>query len=293
MKSDALKGDALLATVAMFWGVSYFLMDLALTQMPELFLNAVRFLLAFVLTYMVFFKKIGKPSKMTLVSAAILGTIMTGAYVTATYGVRWTSVSNAGFLSCLAVLFLPGFLFIINGKIPNKKIFVSAPIALVGIALLTLKESFTPALGDILCIACSVCYAFYIIFMERFVKRPDVDALSVGVLQLPVCGILTLAASLVLEEQRLPDTPSVWAALIFLTVFCTAYAFIAQPVAQKRTDASHATIILTLEPLFAGLSAWLLGGEVLTIPSYIGAAMVLGALLIMEVDFKGRKSRNL
>ena len=109
-----------------------------------------------------------------------------------------------------------------------------------------------------------------------------------------VVGIVTLALALVLGEPvHLPTSGRTWAAALFLGIFCSGVAFVIQSVQQQYTTASHVGLIFTLEPVFASMVAFVMTGEVLSLRGYIGAALMLLSLFIMEGDwsFLGRKKR--
>ena len=99
------KADLLLVTVTAFWGVSYFLMDICLTDLPPLCLNASRFLTAFALLTAVFFPRMRNISPATLKYSLMVGLCLACVYICCTYGVLYTSISNAGFICALPVLF--------------------------------------------------------------------------------------------------------------------------------------------------------------------------------------------
>ena len=101
------RADLLLVLVTAFWGVSYFLMDLCLTDLPPLTLNAFRFLVAFVLLGGVFFQKMKSISRQTLQYSLLVGVFLTAVYVCCTYGVLYTSISNAGFICALPAVTTP------------------------------------------------------------------------------------------------------------------------------------------------------------------------------------------
>ena len=111
-----------------------------------------------------------------------------------------------------------------------------------------------------------------------------IDVVNAGMASTP-----TTEMAVIFEKPHLPETAEVWQSIIFLSIFCTGIAFIVQAVAQQYTTASHVGIIFTLEPVFAGIVAFFLAGEVLTVKAYIGAALMIGALFITEIDFSGIK----
>ena len=109
-------------------------------------------------------------------------------------------------------------------------------------------------------------------------------------------GVWMLILALIFEDITLPHSGACWASLIFLTVFCTAIAYIVQVLAQQYTSATHVGIIFTLEPVFAAVVAYIFAGERLLPRNYVGMVMMLISILIMEVDFKsiinGRTTDN-
>ena len=112
------------------------------------------------------------------------------------------------------------------------------------------------------------------------------DPLGLGVCQLAVVGAVTLALALVLGESiHLPSSGKTWAAALFLGVVCSGIAFVIQSVQQQYTTASHVGLIFTLEPVFASMVAFVMTGEVLSLRGYIGAALMLLSLFIMEGDW--------
>ena len=101
-----------------------------------------------------------------------------------------------------------------------------------------------------------------------------------------------LVLELLIENPAMPHSPGVWAAVIFLSLFCTGLPFVVQPIAQQYTDSSHVGLIYALQPVFAGITAFVMAGEVLTLRGYLGEVMMVSSLFIMEIDFDRRKKRQ-
>lgn len=279
-----LRADLMLLMVALFWGGSYLMIKIALKEMGTFNLIALRFIMAFVIAYFAFFKKTRKVDKETLKYALILGSCLFSVYVTITYGVQYTTVSNAGFLAALAVVMIPIISVIFLKEKMEVKLIISIVMAIIGIALLTLNGEFAMKFGDVLCIICSFLYSLHIIFTGKFVKK--VDTLNLGIFQLGVVGILSLIFTLIFETPTLPKTESVWYSVIVLSIFCTGTAFIIQTYAQKYTSSTHCGLIFSLEPVFAAACAYIFIGEVLTTKGYIGAMLLFISTIIAEFDVK-------
>lgn len=279
-----------LILVTMGWGISYYLMDLSLTQMGPFTLNGYRFLIAFLAAAILSYNYVKDVNKVTLKYSFYLGTLLLFVYSGATFGVKYTTLSNAGFLCALAVVITP-FLetFVLKKPLPAK-VQISAIACLLGIMLMTLTDEFSinqeNLLGDILCITCAAAYAVHILITQKAVNTCGVNSYQLGVFQLLFCGIYCMIMGFIVESPSIPTNWTVGGSVLFLSIFCTGIAFIIQAVAQKFTEASRVGIIFSLEPVFAGVVAYFLAGEVLTIKGYIGVVIMIFAILFMETDLK-------
>lgn len=281
------KADLALISITMFWGASCLLTKIGLSGLEPLTLMALRFLFAFILSAAVFWKRIATSDLATVKYAAILAGILFTVFAFMTFGVKYTSVSNAGFLTCLASVFIPIFAYVFLKQKQEKKVLFSIGLAFVGVALLTLDAALSFNLGDFLCIMCSVMFAVHILVMGSYTRK--VDSITLGVLQLGFAGIYSLLAAFLFESPRLPQTSQSWIIVLALSVFCTAFAFIVQSLAQKYTTPSHTGLIFTMEPAFAAFFAFAFLGEILAYRGYIGGALMIASILIVEVDFRQPK----
>lgn len=288
--SKQLKADLMLLLITMFWGVSYYLTDLGLTDMDSFTLNANRFLIAFIVAVVLAFPKLKNVSKQTLKYSVIIGVALVGVYAGATFGIQYTTLSNNSFLCGLAVVFTPIFSCIFYKKAPDRKLTVVIIMTTLGIALLTLKDNFSinydNLLGDALSVMCAIVYAIDLNVTEKAVAHKEVNPFQLGVFQIGVTGFLNLILAVIFEEPHFPTQPSIWATVLFLSILCTGVAFIVQAIAQQYTTASHVGVIFSLETVFAGIVAFVFAKEVLTYKSYFGAVLMIASIFIMEVDFK-------
>ena len=282
-----LKADLMLVLVTLCWGVSYYLMDVALGD---------RFIGAFIVAGIFAYSKLKTVNRTTLKYSLLIGGALVFVYMGATFGVKYTTLSNSGFLCALTVIFVPILEMIFLRKRPHRKIILAVTMSLIGIMLLTLKDDFSINMdnlrGDLLCLMGAVAYAIDLILTEKAVSHEEVDAFQLGVFQLGVTGVCMLILCAVFEEPHLPSTAVIWGSVIFLSLFCTGLAFIVQAIAQQYTTAAHVGIIFTLEPVFAAIVAFLFAGEVLTAKSYLGAVIMTAALFVTEIDFGGKKKEE-
>lgn len=279
-----MKADLALLMITIFWGTSCLLTKWGLGDIREFNLIALRFIIAFALSAAVFRKRIRHIDRKTVRYAAILSAILFTVYVAMTYGVKMTSVSNAGFLTCLAGVFIPIVSYIFLKQKPEKKVLVSICLTLIGIFLLTINERIIFNLGDLFCTLCSLAYAVHIIVTGKLTVR--VDSVSLGVMQLGFVGVYALIFSFIFESPALPPTAPSWLIVVTLSVFCTGVAFIVQTVAQKYTSPVHTGFIFSLEPVFTAIVAFLFADEALPFKGYFGGFLMVVSVILVEVDFK-------
>ena len=161
--SKQVKADLILVLVTMCWGVSYYLMDISLAELDPFTLNAHRFLGAFVIAGIFSWKKVLTVNRTTLKYSLLVGVALVFVYMGATFGVKYTSLSNSGFLCALTVIFTPIINRLVFRKRAGAKLTLVVIMCFVGIALMTLKDDFSinteNLRGDMLCLMCAVAYA--------------------------------------------------------------------------------------------------------------------------------------
>lgn len=291
-----MQADLMLILVTLCWGVSYYLMDLSLADMDPFTLNAYRFLGAFFIAAAISWKKVKTVNKTTLKYSALVGIALVFVYIGATFGVKYTSLSNSGFLCAMTVVFTPMISSIILKEKQDRRVIAAVLMCFVGIAMLTLKDDFSINMGnlkgDLLCLMCAFAYAIDLLLTEKAVSHEEVDAYQLGVFQLGVTGVCNLIMAFITEQPHLPSSPSIWGAVLFLAVFCTGVAFVIQPVAQQYTTAAHTGVIFALEPVFAAVVAVIFAHEILTLKSYFGAFLMVLSIFVMEIDFGSLMKKN-
>ena len=283
-KDTQLKADLMLVLVTLGWGVSYFMMDLCMEEIDPLTMNAYRFLGAFAAAWLLSVKKVIHVNRTTLKYALFISIALVFTYIGATYGVKYTTQSNAGFLCATSTILTPIMAFIFKKVIPERKIILVVILCMTGMALLSLDANLRINKGDLLCLMCGVAYAIDLLITETGATHENVDAFQLGVYQLGFTGLWMLLLALVFEDMSVPQSAACWVSLAFLTVFCTGVAFIVQAIAQQYTSATHVGVIFSLEPVFAAIVAFLFAGERLLPRAYVGGALMLLSLLIMELD---------
>ncbi|MGP2420882.1 DMT family transporter [Bacillus sp. FH] len=282
-----IKANLMILLVTMTWGTSYLFMKIGLETVPSFSLVALRFGIAFLVCAAVFFKQIRSIHFVTLKYGFILGFLLFVVSASVILGLKTTSASNAGFLASLTVIFIPLLSIVLFKDRLSYRLIISSLVAMTGIGLLTLNNQLTLNSGDLLCILAALFYAFHIIVTGRAAKVAN--TLQLGILQLGFAGGFGVLSALIFEEPQLPSTKESWIAVLVLSIFCSAFAYIIQAMVQKYTTPTHTGLIFSLEPVFSALFAYLFMNELLSIQGYIGALLILSGVILAEIKVK-RKS---
>ncbi|QAT41222.1 DMT family transporter [Clostridium sp. JN-9] len=278
------QADLMLFIVTLFWGASYLLIKISLDYMGEINLVALRFSIGFILSFIIFYKRILKVDFKTVKYAMILSSILFVDYIILNYGIKYSSITNAGFINSLTVIFIPVLSAVFLKQKPEKQVMLGIFLCTIGIGLLTINGRFQMGFGDLMCMLNAVLYAAHIIITGKLTK--GADSVSLGVLQLGFVGLYSTIFSFIFETPTLPPNFKCWISVIVLSIFCTAFAFVVQTTSQQYTSASHTGLIFTLEPVFSAVIAFFFAGEVLTVRGYFGAVILLAGVLLGEVDLK-------
>lgn len=276
-----LQANFLIVLVALFWGSTYFLTKMAVEELEPFNLTALRFGTAFIITALFFFKRIRNADRTVIKYSIILGVLAVIAVLSMTFGVQYTTASNAGFLISLSVVMIPLISVVVLKKKIKAKLLLSVILATIGIVCLTLNEQLTINKGDILCILCAASFAVQVLIMERIPKTAD--SVAIGALQLGITAVVNFILSFSLENFTVPRDFKVWGVIVILGVFCTAFCYIIQIYSLKNTSAIQAGIILSLEPVFSAIFAYIFLGELLSKQGYIGAILLFISVILAGI----------
>ena len=285
----ALAQVSLLAVTAI-WGLTFVMVQDAITRVPVLSFLAERFLLAAVLVAVLAARRLRELSAAGWRAGAAMGVFLTAGYVLQTYGLAHTSAAHSGFITGLFVVFTPLLAAAVARRRPPGMTVAGAALSLAGLALLTGRGGPSHPLGDALTLGCALAFSVHILFTDRHTRDHATSALLA--VQLGVCGLACLAAGLVEGGIRAPNAGSVWLALLVTAILASALAFFVQTAAQRHAPPERAALIMAAEPVFAGLFAYLVKGQQLTAGGWAGAVCILGAILLVELAPRRRGARD-
>jgi len=283
-----LKADLALGLCTLLWGVTFVVVKEALTHASVFAFLAVRFLLATLLMAVIHRSAVSRVIRAEIWAGAQIGFFMFAGYVFQTLGLLQTTPSKAAFITGSGVVLVPVLMAMFWGRRINAWVWGGALAALLGLYYLTVPPSGLTELnrGDLLVFACAVLFALHIIFVGRYSPHHSVGALSF--LQVATTAVLTLLALPVVawtgwEVPRLDWNGALVFAVLVTAVFATAVAFSVQVWSQQYTTPTHTAIIFSLEPVFAGLTSYLVLREQLGRRGLLGAGLILAGIVLAEL----------
>jgi drug/metabolite transporter (DMT)-like permease len=281
------QADLALAAVALVWGSTFVVVKGALTHLSTMYFLTLRFAFASAcmapLVIPVFRRSGAAAVKRGLLCGLVAGVFLWTGYLLQTFGLKYTSAGNSGFLTGLYIVLVPLISATIYRRWPRSRELAGVGMAAAGIALLTIPNigrNFRMNAGDLLTIGCAVAFAFHLLVLGYFSKRESVEALALGQV---ACTAVLSACSLVLEPPRAVWSASALSAILITGLFATALAFVLQTWGQRYTTPTRTALLFALEPVFALITAVLLGGEHFTVYSIGGGLSILSGILLVEL----------
>ena len=297
------QADLGLASVAFVWGTTFVVVKGALADISTVYFLALRFSLAALCLLLLFAVPFSRASPRTvwrgLRGGMAAGCFLWLGYMLQTFGLKYTSAGNSGFLTGLYVILTPIIGFFVYRRAPRLNEMAGIVTATAGMLLLTVPNahaSLTLASltngsvtngsllrmnkGDLLTIACAVAFAFHLLVLGYFSQREMIQAVALG--QVATSAVLSSFALLV-EPPVATWTHNLIGAIVLTAIFATALAFALQTWGQKYTTATRTALLFALEPVFALVTAVLAGHEKLTFAGVSGGLLILAGILAVEL----------
>lgn len=290
----SLRGEMFLLLTAFIWGTAFVAQSMGMDHIGAFTFNAAR---SFVGAFAVFIivlvndkiqnknKSIDKKhnNKLYIRGGIICGVILFAASGFQQVGMQYTTAGKAGFITTLYIILVP-IIGVFLKKKAGVKVWISTIIAIVGIYLLSIKEGLTIGIGDTYVICCALVFSFHIIVVDKYSSITDVIKMSC--VQLIVCGVSSLAVAIIFENINIDGLIKTIGPILYTGVLSSGVAYTCQMIGQKDTKPAVASILMSLEAVFAALGGWIILNERLSIKELIGCVLVFIAVIITQIPDK-------
>jgi drug/metabolite transporter (DMT)-like permease len=220
-----------------------------------------------------------------------MGLFLTAGYLFQTFGLQNTSASNAGFITGLFVVLTPLLGVLVLRQPATPVAWAAAAVSALGLFLLSGAGTHFRLAGEGLVFLCALAFAAHILVTDRGVAGFPVAPLVA--IQLGVAGLVCLGAAAVAGQLEVPRGATVWSALIVTSLVASALGFFVQSYAQRHASPARTALILASEPAFAGLFGYLLADDRLTAMGWLGAGLIIAAIVAVDAVPRLRPPRPL
>ena len=292
--SNRLRANLMLLTTALIWGVAFVAQSVGMDYIGPFTFNCVRSLLGgLVLLPCIFLLdrldggKAAAQKKRPVLGGVCCGVVLAVASSLQQIGIAHTSVGKAGFITALYIVIVP-LLGLLGGKRVGGRIWAAVALAVAGMYLLCITESFTIGLGDLLVLLCAFCFSIHILVIDHF--SPNVDGVRMSCIQFFTAGILCGVPMLLFESPNLTDICAAWAPIAYAGIMSCGVAYTLQVVAQKHTDPTVASLLLSLESVISVLAGWVLLGQALSPRELTGCALSFCAIILAQLPDRASRA---
>ncbi|AQQ68054.1 hypothetical protein Mag101_10715 [Microbulbifer agarilyticus] len=291
MKQKQAKAELLLLLAALFWGVAFVPQKIAMAHIEPLAFNAWRFFLGGLLLIPIVYWLGARREQVAmeegsdvlhswrkcLPGGAVLGFWLFLGAALQQVSLLYTTAGRAGFITGFYLLLVPVIGLSLGHK-TNRWTWAGVALALIGLYWLADFSEEAQLIGDLMVFASAFVFAIQVLSADYLVHR--YDALRLAAIQFLVCGVLSAIASLLTEQ---PTLQAAWDAawpIAYMMIFSTAIAFTFQLLGQRNAAPSHATVIMSLESVFAVAAGWLFLNELLSAKELVGCGLMLAGMFV-------------
>jgi len=286
------KGNLMIICATIIWGAGMSAQSAGMGYVSPLTFNAARFFIGGTMAFLpalLFLKKQraaaaeGPPaiSRRTIFAGIICGSVLCLAINLQQFGLIFTTVANAAFITSLYVIMVPIVCLVFFRRKPAVFVWFGVGLAMVGIYFLSLSGGFNVNLGDLLVFFCAIAFTAQILIISHFSPRHNVLALAC--VQFYTVFAISFALALIFET---PSMAALFAALpyvLYTGILSSGVAYILQMKAQKTTEPTVAAVLFSFEGVVATLTGWIVLSQFLTPRQILGCALIFFAILLAQI----------
>ena len=287
-----MKNNILLVLTALIWGCAFVAQSVGMDFVGPFTFNMARFLIgAIVLLPVIWFMdrqrktgaEKGAGQKTLIIGGICCGIALAVASTLQQWGILFTTVGKAGFITAMYIVIVP-LLGIFIGKKVRPLIIGCVAIAVVGFYFLCMTESLCLGLGDFLVLLCAIAFSIHILVIDHF--SPKVDGVKMSAIQFLTAAIISAVPTLLWEQPVLTEILQAWQPVLYAGVMSCGVAYTLQIIAQKNADPTVASLLLSLESVFSVLAGWVLLGQELSLKELFGCVLIFCAIILAQLPEK-------
>ena len=296
MKDRRILGNALLILTAMIWGTAFVFQRTGMERIEPITFNAARMALAAAAVGIVSAiptaaeakhlsgrstSEVKAYRKNTVIGGICCGSVLAAASIFQQMGIVYTTAGKAGFITAMYMLLVPVIGFVFLGKRNSWIVWLSVLIGVVGMYLLCMTGGFRLTRGDTLVCICAVLFSVHILCCDHFVQIGN--PIRISAIQFTACTVISAAAALVLAQPTLEKIVSAAVPILYCGLISGGVGYTLQIVAQKYTDPAIASLLMSLESVFAVIAGALLLSERMRPRELMGCVIMFVAIVLVQI----------
>lgn len=291
-----VRQNVLPVLAAMIWGTAFVAQSVMTDILSPFTVNASRSIIAavflgvFLLARKTFSKspkleqgKTKQYKKNLILGGILCGTALFAASNFQQLGLGDTSAGKAGFITALYIVIVPIFGIFIGKKAPIT-VWIAVFFAVIGLYFLCVNEEFKVSLSDFYVLICALIFAVHILVIDHFTEK--VDGVELSFIQFITCFLLSFVCSIVFENDTFAEILSCALPILYIGVFSSGVAYTLQIIAQKGSNPTVVSILLSLESVFSVIAGALFLGEKLMLREIFGCVLMMAAVVLAQIEFK-------
>lgn len=288
MRKNDIKGMIILFLTALIWGSSFVAQSVGMEKVRAFTFNGIRTLMGalFLLLFLLIRKAVRKEGPLLtpslLKKSLILGLVFLFASNLQQYAFYYSTAGKIAFITSLYMFFVPVIGLFIRRK-STVITWICVLVSIFGLYLLCMKGSDLSSInrGDLFALGCAFFYAIHILLVDRFVQ--DEDGIKLSCFQFFIAGTVTVLLMFIFEDPVISDICQAAKPLLYSGIMSCGVAYTFQILGQKYTSPVVASLIMSMESVFAVLAAALLLKEGMTVRESVGCLIMFGAIIISQL----------
>lgn len=218
--------------------------------------------------------------RITLIGGICCGLALSTASLLQQKGILHTTVAKAGFITALYIIIVPVLGLFFRKKV-RRLVWVSVALAVAGMYLLCIKESFAIGKGDFFVFLCAIVFSIHILVIDYF--SPKADGVALSCIQFYTSSIICGAGMFLLETPSWQAIVSGWMPILYAGILSCGVAYTLQIIGQKGMDPTVASLILSLESVISLIAGWILLGQKLDLREIMGCVLAFAAIILAQL----------
>lgn len=296
------KGSLMLLITSLIWGTAFVAQSEGMNYVEPFTYNAMRTLLGGVvlIPVIILFRFLDKRNGREKANFSLKNTVTGGIccgivlFIASSFqqsGIAQTTAGKAGFVTALYIVIVPLIGIFLHKKMPLR-MWLFIAIALAGFWLLCIKQDIGISSGDLLVFFGAIFFAVHITVIDFFNEK-NTDGVLMSCIQFFTAGLLMLICMFIFEKPTIPNIVGAGGTILYAGIMSCGVAYTLQILGQKHTNPTLATMLMSLESVFAALSGWLILGEKLSIKEFFGCVLIFAAVILAQLAGTDKIKGNL